>query len=346
MEGAARWSIHLCSWHDGQHVLDFLSSVDQQAEKNVQVVIVDHAQTQGVTEQIRSGRRDMVVLRNAFDRGFVRSHEQAITFALSRWSVDVMDDRYILITHPDVLLEPHLLARFEQMFTQDSTLVALGPKILRATMQAQEDGERSVQFSDEIECVGLAMGKSRHLLARGGGDEDRGQYHDLDRRTLPSPVCVAFRASFLHEQKERGGCLRDYLPETLSVIDLLWRAKLQAKGVLVLPDAVVWHHAHHHQPLDKNRKKAYKAWKGSEQDDVVSALFLLEIANGFVGFFFLHLGWLFLGAVRFFGQMILQPSKFKRWMAGLRSLSRAITWRFRDKKDWKVSFGAVRTWFV
>lgn len=346
MEGAARWSIHMCSWHDGQHLLEFLSSVDQQTDKNVQIVVIDHAETQCITERVRSGRSDLVVLKNAFDRGFVRSHEQAITFALARWSADVLDHRFVLMTHPDVLLEPHALARFEEAFIHDPSLVAVGPKILRAKIHVREDGERSVQFSDEIESVGLAMGKSRRLLARGAGEGDRGQYHEADRRAFPSSVCVAFRASFLHRQKERGVCFFDALPETLAITDLLWRAKLQGKGVCVLSDVVVWHHAHQRQTMDNKAKGAYKVIKGSDEDEVMSSLFLLEIMNGFIRFLFFHAGWLLVGAVRFAGWMAIRPSGLKKWFEAIGCLPRAFKRRFREKKHWKASAGAVKTWFV
>ena len=255
---AGRWSIHVVAWNEVAALSDFLSSVDQQEGWSGQVIVMDNASTMGVSAWLAGHWPDVIALRNFRDMGWARAHNQAMALALSRWPKDVWADRFVAFTHPDVLWEPHALKRLEEAFAQDKNLMMTGPKVLRARASFAEDGEqREVEFTDVLESVGWVR---KHWKQRplGQGETDKGQHDGVT--SLPSPVCCVVRASALPALQANGKWFEEKMDERQNAEAFFRRGKRLGYVMRTVPDAVIWHHAHGAEALDKSGLLDYKRW--------------------------------------------------------------------------------------
>jgi len=110
-QAGPRISINIVAWNSMDYLPDLMASIAKQTYGRFQVVVVDNDSDDGVEAFLNREYPNVAVLRNARNRGFAGAHNQGIRYVLDHWPEDALDDRYILVTNPDVILEPDFLAR-------------------------------------------------------------------------------------------------------------------------------------------------------------------------------------------------------------------------------------------
>ncbi|HEU0050595.1 MAG TPA: glycosyltransferase [Patescibacteria group bacterium] len=346
MQEAAFWSVQVLAWNDLAHLSDLLSSLDEQTEPGWQMVLIDHPGTRGITDALRQERPNLSVIRNAHDRGFSKSHNQGFSFSLARWNMDVRDDRFFLISHPDVILEPHLLSRLEEAFRADPHLMIAGPKLRKIGLRINEEGEgREVEFTETLETAGWMLKKDRKLVFSGEGEEDRGQADEIDPRISPSWSCFAIRASLFSMLEKEGVWLSEFLDEPMPIIDLVWRTRLLGFSVRMVPGALAWHHAHERRTLDKKRHLAYKRYQ-PDRARLQTTIYLLELKNGARRHLIQQAPWLIWGCVKWAFVSLRHPRQFGRFCLSLGLIPDVFGERWQKKGERRISPKSIRSWFV
>jgi len=264
MNPASRWSIHIASRDHAAMLFEALRSIDGQTVTDKQVICIDQAVASESGRRLLEERPDVIVLRNFRDKGYVRAHNQAVAFALSRWPKEALDDRFVLFLHPDVVLEPSAVEKMQQAFETDESLMIAGPKILKANLTLDERENREVELTDTIETVGWRLDRQGRIKERGAGEQDRGQYDQGEEDLAPAFACFAMRASALLRAETKGSWLDEDLPERLAIVDLIWRCRWLGMRCKSIPQAVAWHQGHN----DKRQKR---------MDQIL--MYLVEIKN-------------------------------------------------------------------
>ena len=83
---------------------ELLKSIMGQTYKDFNVLIIDNASTDGIEAYLRENFPEITFLRNVRNLGFSAAHNQGIRYAIEHWPQDQLDDRFILLTNPDVIL--------------------------------------------------------------------------------------------------------------------------------------------------------------------------------------------------------------------------------------------------
>ena len=242
MEEAKQLSAHVVAWNHLSHLGPLLESLDRQTWRDFQLVVVDNAATDNVDKKIEE-RPNVVRLRNFRNLGFARAHNQAMAFALTRWSPESLDRRFVALLAPDVVLAPDCLERLVAVLQKDSTLMVAGPKLFLAERHFSSeagDEEASVAATDILVSTGMQLTKSRRIKERGRGERDQHAYDDQHDIFGFDLGCVVIRASALKEAEFEGEWLDQGLHEGQEIADLMWRLRLLGATATFVPEAVAW----------------------------------------------------------------------------------------------------------
>ncbi|MBM3204996.1 hypothetical protein FJZ48_03405, partial [Candidatus Uhrbacteria bacterium] len=146
-----RWSVQTVAWNDPRYFFDLMHSLEQQVGTQAHALLIEHAR-QGVLSSQEMDSRHCTILRNASDKGFGLSHEQAMRFVVSHWPPEELHQRYLAVVHPDVLFEPHCLFQVECWFATHPDVSLVLPRALSARLDFSETGEqRSVVFGEALD---------------------------------------------------------------------------------------------------------------------------------------------------------------------------------------------------
>lgn len=243
MDEAKRLMVNVVAWNSMAYLPNLLASLDEQDTHDFSVTIVDNASNDGVANWLQQSRPDVTVLRNFRNQGFSRAHNQAISLAFSRWSESSLEERYVMVTNPDLEFSPDAIRTLIAYMDAHPEVAACGPKLLRAYLQGSADEERRETLrSQTLDSTGLLVKKSRRVIDRGAGEEDHGQYdQSIDVFGL-SGACVVVRASALKESMVAGECFDEDMFAYQEDVDFAWRMRRFGYTAHHVPQAVVWHH--------------------------------------------------------------------------------------------------------
>ena len=129
---AFRLSIHIVSWNSMRFIPDLLRTLKEQTVQDFSVLLIDNGSTDGIESFIKEEYPQIALLRNARNLGFCGAHNQGIRYALEHWKTEDFQDRFILVTNPDILLTPTFLETLMHEVDQHPTVGAFGGKLRRA----------------------------------------------------------------------------------------------------------------------------------------------------------------------------------------------------------------------
>ncbi len=242
MQEAKRLVINIVTWNSLAYMPNLFASLATQDTDAFTVTVVDNASTDGAIRWLAERAPEVTVLRNFRNQGFSRAHNQAIALALSRWPEETWTRRYILVCNPDIEFDPSCVRRLMDAMESDTALAACGPKLLRTRVRSQEEGQLETERTNLLDATGLVVTRSRRVVDRGAGEEDRGQYDRLTDVFGFSGACALFRASALVAAKIGGEFFDEDFFLYQEDVDLAWRMRRLGMRVRFVPDARAWHH--------------------------------------------------------------------------------------------------------
>jgi N-acetylglucosaminyl-diphospho-decaprenol L-rhamnosyltransferase len=205
-------------------VAGFLASLG--SEEVAEVIVVDNASTDGSSDGLETDPGVRVV-RTGVNLGYGAGVNRGVT---------ATGAEFILVSNPDVTLEPGATETLMAAFGADPTLAIAGPRIIGV------DGARypsARRFPSAVEAAGHAL---LGLVAPDNRFSRRYRMADLDPAVTTSVDWVS-GACFMARRRaleELGGFDESYFMY-LEDVDLCWRAHRAGWAVVYVPAAVVTH---------------------------------------------------------------------------------------------------------
>lgn len=245
------------------------SSLDAQTFRDFSVIVVDNASGDGVIEWLRANHPETVTLRNTRNLGFARGQNQAIALARARWqrdptclparqalqSVGSLAERYVLMTNPDLVITPDFLERLVEAADKHPEAGVVGGKLLKIVAERAGDVLVLPRKTTILDSTGLKIARSRRVVERGAGEEDRGQY-DSGPVFGISGALALYRMSALDDIKFDDEYFDDDFFAYKEDVDIAWRLRLRGWEAWYEPRAQAYH---------------YRAAAGSERRSLLTA---------------------------------------------------------------------------
>lgn len=236
-------SINIVTWNSMRFLPDLLKSIREQTYQDFSVLIIDNGSDDGVEAFLREEYPEVSFLRNARNLGFSAAHNQGIRYVLEHVDQKNLDNQFVLVTNPDIILEPTYLEELVGRTKTTPEMGSYGGKLLRAFGEnlADEVFQETVK-SDRIDSAGLNPHKNRTFTDRGAGDLDEGQYDKQEEVFGLSGALVLYRLSALADARFGEEFFDHHFFAYKEDVDLAWRLQSLGWKALYVPRAVAYHY--------------------------------------------------------------------------------------------------------
>src|SRR3989338_1155522 len=236
-------SIHIVTWNSMRFLPELLKSIAEQTFKDVNILIIDNASSDGIETFVRNQNPEIVFIRNARNLGFSAAHNQGIRYAIEHWPQEALQNRFILLTNPDIIFTTTYLEELMHATLMHSSVASFGGKLLRAFGEnlGDEVFKQTVR-SDLLDSVGLNPHRNYTVTDRGAGELDKGQYDTEEFVFGISGALVLFRASSLEDVRYEDEILDHHFFAYKEDVDLAWRLQQAGWDAFYVPRAVAYHY--------------------------------------------------------------------------------------------------------
>ena len=210
------------NWNRCNLLQNCLASLARQAAPAFEVILVDNGSSDGSAEMAEAQYSQnpgfvLIVIRNTQNHGFCRANNQGIARARGE---------FIALLNNDAEAAPDWLAALLSAFDGRPDLGMAASKIL-----VHESPEIIDKAGHQIYLDGQNWG-------RGHGEEDIGQYEEVEETLWPDGCAAMYRRAML---EQIGGFDEDLFAYGDDA-ELGLRARIAGWGCLYIPSAVVRHH--------------------------------------------------------------------------------------------------------
>lgn len=222
---------------------DLLASIAKQSRTDFTVLIIDNGSTDGVESFLKEKFPSVRYLRNARNLGFSGAHNQGIRYALEHWGKEFLNNKFILVTNPDVILTPTYLEEIVSAAEKNPSVGAFGGKLLRAYDDGLHDEVlKEIVRSNRIDSTGLRMRKGFIFTDRGAGEMDSGQYDESGEVFGISGALVLYRAKALQDTRDQDEFFDQDFFAYKEDVDLAMRMQYAGWLAWYEPQAVAYHY--------------------------------------------------------------------------------------------------------
>jgi GT2 family glycosyltransferase len=224
-------SVIVVDYH-GKDVLEkCLQSVFLSSYPALEVIVVDNSNDSSIEEI--SKKFDVVLLMSGRNLGYSGGNN----FGVGR-----ANGEYVLFLNNDAILHPDAISRLVEEATRSQAALC-EPKILMM------DNPRM------INSAGILIHLAGFGVLRGCGEEDLGQYDEIEESCAPHGACVlASKSAF-----QNLGCFDELFFAFNEDTDLGWKALLMGKNTRYVPSAIVYHKWGHAWNKAQEANKIYFA---------------------------------------------------------------------------------------
>lgn len=217
-------AIVILNWNGCEMLESYLPSVIRSASsEGVTIYVADNGSTDNSVEMLRRNfpQVHLIVLRE--NHGFAEGYNLALK---------QVEAEYVVLLNSDVQVSEHWLSPLVTYMDAHPEVAACQPKIL------------SLRSRDSFEYAGAAGGfidRYGYPYCRGRimdkVEKDRGQYDSVAPIFWASGAALFIR---LRDYFEAGGLDGRFFAH-MEEIDLCWRLRARGRGIVCLPDSVVYH---------------------------------------------------------------------------------------------------------
>lgn len=341
-------SVQIVTWNSMKYLPTLMASFAAQTFRDFSILVIDNASSDGTVEFLRQKYPEVTILRNFRNLGFSAAHNQGIKYALAAWKDITRDDRYVLVTNPDVIFTPTFLENLVTAAETRPEAAAFGGKLLRVSCVGEDGMEEEIR-TKTIDSTGLRVFKSRRLVDRGAGEEDTGQYDDNCEVFGVSGALAMYRASALEVIKVQN----EYFDEDFFAYkedgDLAWRLRLSGFSARYVPPAVAYHFR---RAAGKEKAKIWEFLRNRRTKSNAVNQFsyrnhlLMLVKNEQWGNLIRHLPWIgvYEGG-KFFSLIFWEPKTLRAVINFWRFCPRMMEKRGLVMAKRRVSAQAMRKWF-
>jgi len=213
-------SIVILAYNSQKYIKACLNSVFSQSAKDIEVIVVDNASTDGTQALVREGYPRVRLIENRSNLGASRARNQGIECSVGEW---------ILAMDSDVVLENDFIRNYELakgLFPEDLGMIQ--PNVLN------RDGTKI--YSQGIR---LSVFRRFHDLNHG---KPRNFVSSIEGKIIgPCSAAAFYRRSMLDALREVTGYFDERFFFLVEDVDLAWRAQRAGWKVLFNPQMVCSH---------------------------------------------------------------------------------------------------------
>ncbi len=212
-------SIVIASFNKKELLKQALESIFEQSFKNIEVIVIDNASTDGTSNMIKEKFPRVKLIQNNSNLLFCKAYNQGIQKSITD---------FILIMNNDIELDKDFIKNGLEVFKIDSKIGMVSGKIV------SQDGER-------IDSCGQVFTRERRPLERGYKQKNLSQYNKSEFIFGPCGSCAFYKKDML----EDVACGIEYFDENFEILyedfDLNWRANRKGWKGYYAPEAVAYH---------------------------------------------------------------------------------------------------------
>ena len=241
--------IQIVTWNSDKFLKDCLDAVFNQTYRNFSVLVIDNG-SHDRTIDILKKEYSKEVIKNNFKRkntqlfifqnnknlGFSQAHNQGLR---------LINSQFVLILNPDIILEPDFLDKIMKQAEKEKKVGSFSGKFLQ--IKGPLDDYQEKIKTEIIDSVGLSILKNRHILERGQGKKDQGQYDKEKDIFGVTGASALYRRQALEEikiplnKKDFEYFDQDFFAYQEDA-DLAWRLQLRGWASLFVPLARAYHY--------------------------------------------------------------------------------------------------------
>jgi len=219
-------SVTIVTWNSAAHLRECLASVARQDYRDIELVIVDNASTDGTRDILRELASQCRVIYNQTNTGFAAGQNEAIRTTRGDW---------ILCLNPDILLREEFVSELLAAARAHPDAGAICGKLLRWNPGGEPER------SNVIDSTGIYFTRNMRHLDRGAEETDHGQYDRVQYVFGATGAAVMFRRKFIDAVSVEGSFFDEEFFSFREDCDAAWRAQLMGHKYLYTPKAVAWH---------------------------------------------------------------------------------------------------------
>ncbi len=237
-------SINIVTWNSMKFLPDLLETIFKQTYQDFVVRVIDNASTDGIEAFLREAYPQVAFLRNQRNLGFCDAHNQGIRLVVDHCAKEDLDDRFVLVCNPDILMSETFLEELMRgVHVGPKNIGSFGGKLLRAFGENLADEVlMETVHSDLIDSTGLNPHKNRTVTDRGAGERDDGQYDGQTEVFGISGACVLYRLSALESVRYNDEFYDHDFFAYKEDVDMAWRLQHAGWESRFIPHAIAHHY--------------------------------------------------------------------------------------------------------
>jgi len=334
--------ISIVTWNSERYISDLLKSLEEQAFQDFHIIFIDNASKDNTLKLIPQ-KPNITIIRNTSNVGFSRGHNKGIEMAMKFWKGLSLDDRYIFIVNPDIVMDTNCIRELLLEMSKKKEVAMSGPKLLRI-FEEEVDNLPQKTKSKIVDSLGIDIYKSRKSTERFSGQE----YDKKEAQEVfgVSGAFMCIRASALESIKMDNEYFDEDFFAYKEDVDLCWRMRNMGMSIITCPSAISYHYRRVKPPQKKNIFTILKNQK--TKSSFVQFLstrnhIWLLLKNDFTLNYLIDFPFIFCREVgKFFYTLFLTPKNIKAYFSALKGLPKML----RKRKYLKnaITREEVRIW--
>ena len=220
-------SIIVLTYNSEKYIQDCLESIFVQTYKNLEILVIDSASTDG-TRRVLGGfegqqEGSLKIILNSENLGYAKGNNLGIKQS---------NGEYVVIINPDVVLNENFIQEIINAFEKNIKIGSVQAKILQLNNGVK---------TKIIDTVGFKFFKSGEINDLGQGEEDNGQYDNLQEIFGVNGVVPAYRRITLDNIRLKEEYFDEDFFMYVEDFDLVWRMKSYGWLAILEPKAIAWH---------------------------------------------------------------------------------------------------------
>lgn len=229
-------SIHLPVYNEESRIRRALNSVVSQTYKNIEILVFDNNSKDKTTD---------IVEKEFPQIKLFKSKKNLFVGPANNEAAKITTGKYIISVSADVVLEKNFVEEVVKIMEKDLKIGALQAKILHIT----KGGEKT----NTIDTTGFEIYKSRRLINRGHGKEDRGQYEEPGEVFSYEGAVPVWRREAFEDCSVFGEAHDEDFMWMSDDVDFGWRMNLFGWKNYYASSVLAWHERQTTQKLASSR---------------------------------------------------------------------------------------------
>ena len=218
-------AVVLLSYNSLPLVKDFLPKIiaTTPQNKDVKIVVVDNASTDGTDEYVKSNHPEVELMRFEVNQGFTGGYLK---------SLSQLEAKNFVLISSDIEVTENWFQPAIDLLNSSDDIACVQPKIM--SFDRRKEFEYAGAAGGYIDAFGYPFCKGRLINSL---EEDEGQYDEVTEIFWASGACLFIKSE---AWKKAEGFDKDFFAH-MEEIDMCWRLKGMGYRIMYQPRSVIYH---------------------------------------------------------------------------------------------------------